>query len=194
MNALRLLARGFPRGSRRVPSASEYDYIIIGAGSAGCLLANELACDPANHRVLLLEAGGWDWNPLIHIPAGVYSVFKDTSVNWNMTSEPEPHAAALPRPHVCSSAEPEALAVNRRRLDTFRAAQLQQRPPAEDQVSEGGESSVCGASVATGVSGYEPFKPCISAAKYTTKAASPAASEAPLFEVPPKPHTPPASS
>ena len=69
----------------------EYDYIIVGAGSAGCVLANELSADPSK-QVLLLEAGGWDWNPLIHIPAGVYSVFKDPSVNWNMTSDPEPFA------------------------------------------------------------------------------------------------------
>jgi choline dehydrogenase len=45
------------------------DYVIVGAGSAGCVLANRLTEDPGT-RVVLIEAGGRDWNPLIHIPAG----------------------------------------------------------------------------------------------------------------------------
>jgi choline dehydrogenase len=77
--------------TRSTPLQTSYDYIIIGAGSAGCIMANELSAS-GEHSVLLLEAGGWDWRPLHHVPAGVYSVFKDPGVNWNYTSEPEPSA------------------------------------------------------------------------------------------------------
>jgi choline dehydrogenase len=68
---------------------TEYDYIIIGAGSAGCVLANRLSEVPQN-RVLILEAGPMDHKLMVHIPAGVYHAYKDPSINWNYTSEPEP--------------------------------------------------------------------------------------------------------
>ena len=72
-----------------IAMAKPYDYIIVGAGSAGCVLANRLSADPA-HRVLLLEAGPRDWNPFIHMPAGLAKLVNFTSLNWNYSTEPEP--------------------------------------------------------------------------------------------------------
>ena len=70
-------------------TVKEFDYIIVGAGSAGCVLANRLSADP-NLRVLLIEAGPRDWNPLIHMPAGIARLVNNRRVNWNYDTEPEP--------------------------------------------------------------------------------------------------------
>jgi choline dehydrogenase len=67
-----------------------YDYIIIGAGSAGCVLANRLSEDP-DIRVLLLEAGPRDWHPYIHMPAGLAKLVGQNWLNWDYSTAPEPH-------------------------------------------------------------------------------------------------------
>src|SRR5450756_355149 len=69
--------------------ASEFDYVIVGAGSAGCVLANRLSADGRN-SVLLLEAGPKDTNLWIHVPLGYGRLFKEKAVNWMYQTEPEP--------------------------------------------------------------------------------------------------------
>jgi choline dehydrogenase len=67
----------------------EFDYIVVGAGSAGCVLANRLSADD-RHSVLLLEAGPEDTNIWIHVPLGYGKLFKEKTVNWMYQTEPEP--------------------------------------------------------------------------------------------------------
>ena len=69
--------------------AATYDYVIVGAGSAGCVLAYRLTADPAI-RVLLLEAGGRDTHPLIHVPIGLGKIWEHRMFDWGYDTEPEP--------------------------------------------------------------------------------------------------------
>jgi len=66
----------------------DYDIIIVGAGSAGCVLANRLTENP-NDRVLLLEAGSRDWHPYIHMPAGLAKLIELDRINWSYETEPQ---------------------------------------------------------------------------------------------------------
>ena len=68
--------------------SQEFDYIIVGAGSAGCVLANRLSEDP-ECRVLLLEAGGPDRSPYIHMPAGLPKLVNKLALNWDYYTEPQ---------------------------------------------------------------------------------------------------------
>ena len=81
-------------------SKGRYDYVIVGAGSAGCVLAHRLSEDP-DRRVLLLEAGGPDRDPLIHIPIGIGRLWKDRLHDWGYNTERQAHlgnrAIELPR-------------------------------------------------------------------------------------------------
>jgi choline dehydrogenase len=74
----------------------EADIVIVGAGSAGCLLANRLSADPSL-QVLLIEAGGVDSNPWIHVPLGYAKTIANPSVNWCYKTEPAESLAVASR-------------------------------------------------------------------------------------------------
>ena len=75
----------------RTATDMQADYAVVGAGSAGCVLANRLSEDGS--RVVVLEAGPRDWHPMIHVPAGVLKLLNNPLVNWNYTTDPEPGIA-----------------------------------------------------------------------------------------------------
>lgn len=69
----------------------QFDYVIVGAGSAGCVLANRLSADPQN-RVCLIEAGPEDRHPLIRVPLGIAKLLSHPKYNWMFWTTPQPHA------------------------------------------------------------------------------------------------------
>ena len=77
-------------GPQQMSVKTGYDYVIVGGGSAGCVLANRLSEDGAA-RVLLIEAGGRDLNPLIHVPLGMGKMHEYDMFNWGYHTEPEPN-------------------------------------------------------------------------------------------------------
>ena len=91
---------GETNGMPSEAEADTYDFIVLGAGSAGCAVAGRLS-ESGRYRVLLLEAGPRDTNPWIHVPLGYTKVFTDPKVNWMFESEPEPTAQ---QPHALSAA------------------------------------------------------------------------------------------
>ena len=79
-----------------VPPAAEFDFIVVGSGSAGCAVANRLTAD-GRHSVLLIEAGGRDSNYNIHIPLMVANVLNDTRWTWPYMTEPQTHLNGKPQ-------------------------------------------------------------------------------------------------
>ena len=75
-----------------MPEAAAFDYVIVGGGSAGCVLANRLSEDP-NNSVCLIEAGTRDRSPFIHIPAGMVALMRHKTLNWRYETAQQPAAA-----------------------------------------------------------------------------------------------------
>ena len=81
---------------KSVPDNAEFDYVVVGAGSAGCVVANRLSAD-GRFRVLLLEAGGRDRNYNIHIPLFVANILNDERLTWPFLTEPQEHLNGKPQ-------------------------------------------------------------------------------------------------
>ena len=72
--------------------SESYDYIVVGGGTSGCVLANRLSADPGT-RVLLLEAGPRDINPWIHVPGGIFKLIHNPAWDWCYRTAPEAELA-----------------------------------------------------------------------------------------------------
>ena len=117
---------------RSVASEDEFDYVVVGAGSAGCALASRLSERPST-RVALVEAGGWDRDPWIHVPVGYYRTAFSEKLTWGYVTEPDPglggRANPWPRAKVvggCSSIN--GLVYIRGQAEDFRAWRQQGCP------------------------------------------------------------------
>lgn len=82
--------------------AAEYDYIVVGAGSSGCVLAARLSEDPGC-RVLLIEAGGSEKRAIVSMPLAWFEAMKTPGIGWGYLSEPEPHCDDRRIPHRAAS-------------------------------------------------------------------------------------------
>ena len=77
----------------------QFDFVIVGAGSAGCVLANRLSAD-GKYKVAILEAGGKDTYPWIHVPVGYFKTMGNPNTDWGYETEPDPglNGRSLPWP------------------------------------------------------------------------------------------------
>ena len=99
------------KGSCTGPSCAEYDYIVVGGGTAGCVLANRLSVD-AKSRVLLLEAGSKGLSPFVHVPAAVSRAIHSPNLTWRYPTEPDSSRAGRVEEFPCGKTLGGGSAIN----------------------------------------------------------------------------------